>query len=228
MQNISIVIPTRNEEKRIGPLLDTLLLYPNIEIIIVDGESTDATREEVTNRNSKLLVTSPGRGGQQHQGALAAEGDTLLFLHCDTELPASFPDFISDTLSIPETAAGAFRLAFDDQNPLYALVAWGANLRAEYLQLPYGDQAIFLKKNIYLQAGGFPNQPLLEDVALIQRLRPFGKIRIHPTPAVTASRRWKKKGLFKTTLLNQFILLAYLCGISPESLYRLYYGKSGC
>jgi len=108
----------------------------------------------------------------------------------------------------------------------YRIVEWGVNLRSRVCQLPYGDQALFMKQEIYFAAGGFPEEPILEDVALVSRLKQLGKITIADSAAVTSARRWQKHGIIKTLVINQLMLVGRMLGISSERLTRWYYGKN--
>lgn len=224
--HISIIIPTLNEENNLDNLLSSLQAYQNVEIIVADGGSTDKT-VDITRNHTVQVVTSPaGRGIQQNEGAKTASGNILVFLHCDTMLPDDFPNMIYTILNQPETAAGAFRLKINAKGRGYRLIEWGVNIRTRLLSLPYGDQVLFVKKNIFDQAGGFPNLPLLEDIMLIRRLKRLGKIRITKASVNTSARRWQRLGMVKTTLINQIILAGYIIGIKPETLARLYYKTS--
>jgi rSAM/selenodomain-associated transferase 2 len=220
---ISIIIPVRNEEKRIGPCLDRLSGCRELEIIVVDGGSSDKTVREAAARGFNPLISRPGRGSQQHSGAMTASGDTLLFLHCDTKLPPDFTGEIHDILQMTGVAAGAFRLSIDAPGPGYRCIEFGANLRSGLLHLPYGDQAMFMKKNTYFTAGGFPDQPIMEDIVLLSRLKKMGRIVIAQTSAVTSARRWQQQGLLKTTIVNQLMLAGWAAGIAPDRLARWYY-----
>ena len=221
--HISIIIPTLNEENNLNDLLSSLQAYQNIEIIIADGGSTDRT-VDIARDHTVQVVTSPvGRGIQQNNGAKSASGNILVFLHCDTMLPDDFPNIIHSVLNQPETAAGAFRLKINAKERGYRLIEWGVNIRTRFLNLPYGDQVLFMKKKVFDQAGGFPNLPLLEDIMLIRRLKHLGKIKITKTSVITSARRWKRLGMVQTTLINQIILIGYLVGIKPKTLARLYY-----
>ncbi|MDW7772985.1 MAG: TIGR04283 family arsenosugar biosynthesis glycosyltransferase [Desulfobulbaceae bacterium] len=223
--NISIIIPTLNEEKTLGRLLCTLKAYAGLELLVADGGSDDRTLEIAQYYGAKTVSSGPGRGRQQNRGAEAATGDILLFLHSDTLLPAEFSGYIYSLLSLPGTAGGAFRLKIDAPGAGYRVIEWGANLRSSLFQLIYGDQAIFVSRKLFFQAGGFPDQAILEDVELVRRLNKFGKIRLAPAVATTSARRWLKLGLVRTTLLNQMMLAGYLLNVDPEKLNHLYYKK---
>lgn len=221
--NISVIIPTFNEEKTLGKLLVFLKDYPNLDIIAVDGGSSDHTRAIARYYGITVSRAAKGRGKQLNMGARLATNDTLLFLHSDTLPPPDFANQIISCLDLSDTGGGAFSLKIDAPGVGYRIIEKGANFRAAALQMPYGDQAIFVKKELFHKAGGFPDQKILEDVALIRQLKKYGKIRLAPSAVTTSARRWRKLGLLKTTLLNQLILTGYLLNIDPEQLARLYY-----
>ncbi len=221
--NISVIIPTLNEKKTLGRLLSSLQVYQGLEVIVADGGSTDHTLEIAAYYGAITISSEPGRGKQQNMGAHIASNEVLLFLHSDTFLPVDFHKHIHTLLDKSDTAAGAFRLKISAPDTGYRIIEWGTNLRSKILKLIYGDQAIFLRKEIFFIAGGFPDQKFLEDVELIRRLKKLGKIRLAPAEVTTSSRRWKRCGLVQTTLMNQFILAGYLFGMNHESLSRFYY-----
>ncbi|MCI5142296.1 MAG: glycosyltransferase, partial [Candidatus Electrothrix sp. ATG1] len=195
------------------------------EILVVDGGSTDQTTQEIHARGITPVASLPGRGTQQHTGALTASGDILLFLHCDTTLPNNFPKDIRSTLRKKNVAAGAFKLKINGPSVGLRLVEAGVLLRSTLFALPYGDQALFMHKETYFTAGGFPDQPIMEDVALVHRLRKLGKIGLAQNYVTTSARRWHRHGLVKTTLINQLMLLGRAIGISPQQLARFYYAQ---
>ncbi|MHC5822327.1 MAG: TIGR04283 family arsenosugar biosynthesis glycosyltransferase [Nostoc sp.] len=219
---ISIIIPTLNEAGNIKEAIATTQPSTNIEIIVVDAGSEDGTVEIAQSLGVKVISSSPGRAVQMNAGALAASGDILLFLHADTRLPTGFDEMIRTALQQPGTVAGAFNLRIDASLLSLRWVEWGVNVRSHFYQMPYGDQAIFLTKAVFQQMGGFPELPIMEDFELMRRLKRTGCIVIIPTPVVTSARRWLQKGVFKTTLLNQLVIIAYLLGVSPERICRWY------
>ncbi len=226
---ISIVIPTLNEARNIktailstGFAIATSKASRNIEVIVVDGGSQDDTVAIAQSLGVKVISSSPGRAVQMNAGAVAASGEILLFLHADTRLPAGFDVMIHTALQQPGTVVGAFNLRIDALSWGIRLVEWGVNWRSHFLQMPYGDQAIFITKEVFAQIGGFPELPIMEDFELIRRLKSIGKITIITTPVVTSARRWLQKGIFQTTLLNQIVIIAYLLGVSPERIRSWY------
>lgn len=225
---ISIIIPTLNEAGNIKEAIATTQPSTNIEIIVVDGGSQDGTVEIAQSLGVTVISSSPGRASQMNAGAVAASGDILLFLHADTHLPPKFDVLIRAALQKPAIVAGAFALRIDASLLSLRWVEWGVNWRSHFLQMPYGDQAIFLTKEVFQQIGGFPELPIMEDFELMRRLKRTGKIVIVPVPVVTSARRWLQKGVFKTTLINQIVIIAYFLGVSPEQIYSWYrQGKFG-
>lgn len=219
---ISIIIPTLNEAENIKEAIATTQPNTNIEVIIVDGGSKDDTIKIAQSLGVKIISSSPGRAVQMNTGAVAATGEILLFLHADTCLPTGFDDMVRTALQQPGTVAGAFKLRIDASLLSLRWVEWGINVRSHFYQMPYGDQAIFLTKAVFQQIGGFPELPIMEDFELMRRLKRIGRIVIIPIPVVTSARRWLQKGVFKTTLLNQIVIIAYLLGVSPERICRWY------
>ncbi|MBN3906553.1 MAG: TIGR04283 family arsenosugar biosynthesis glycosyltransferase [Nostoc sp. NMS1] len=219
---ISIIIPTLNEAGNIKQAIATTQANLNIEVIVVDGGSSDDTVAIAQSLNVKVISSSPGRAVQMNAGAVAASGEILLFLHADTRLPTGFDEMIRTALQQPGIVAGAFKLRIDASLLSLRWVEWGVKMRSHFCQMPYGDQAIFLTKEAFQQIGGFPELPIMEDFELMRRLKPIGRIVIISTPVLTSARRWLQKGVFKTTLLNQLVIIAYLLGISPERIRSWY------
>ncbi|MEH2109824.1 TIGR04283 family arsenosugar biosynthesis glycosyltransferase [Nostoc sp.] len=219
---ISIIIPAINEAENIKKAIATTQSSINIEVIVVDGGSSDDTVAIAQSLNVKVISSSPGRAVQMNAGAVAASGEILLFLHADTRLPTGFDEMIRTALQQPGIVAGAFKLRIDASLLSLRWVEWGVNVRSHFYQMPYGDQAIFLTKEVFQQIGGFPELPIMEDFELMRRLKRIGRIVIIPTAVVTSARRWLQKGVLKTTLLNQLVIIAYLFGVSPERIRSWY------
>lgn len=223
MTKISIIIPVFNEALIIQEVISKLLDRSNLEIIVVDGGSQDKTVELVKELEVNLILSSvAGRAIQMNLGAASATGEILLFLHADTQLPIGYQETIIEILSRPQTIAGAFELAIAGQEKSLRFIERMVNWRARFLSLPYGDQALFLKTSIFQEMGGFSTLPIMEDFEFIQRLKKRGKIAIATTKVITSSRRWQKLGVWKTTFINQLIILGYYLKIPPKKLARLY------
>ncbi|MBE9038953.1 TIGR04283 family arsenosugar biosynthesis glycosyltransferase [aff. Roholtiella sp. LEGE 12411] len=219
---ISIIIPAINEAGNIKEAIATIELSKNIEVIVVDGGSQDDTVAIAQSLGVKVISSSPGRAAQMNAGAMAASGEILLFLHADTRLPTGFDAMIPTALQQPRTVAGAFNLRIDASLLSLRWVEWGVNWRSRFCQMPYGDQAIFVTKQIFQEIGGFPELPIMEDFELMRRLKNTGRIVIIPVPVITSPRRWLQKGVLKTTLLNQIVIIAYLLGVSPKRIHSWY------
>ena len=224
---ISIIIPTLNESQRLGATLKSAKAGTDVEVIVVDGGSSDGTLELAKDYGVKLLTTAAGRAKQVNTGALAASGDVLLFLHGDTILPKKFEQYVRDIVANPATVAGAFKLGIDGREVGLRLIERLANFRSRLFKMPYGDQAIFLRVDIFHSVGGFPEMEIMEDFVFMQRIKRHGRIAIAPAAVATSARRWLKLGILKTTLINQVVLLAYFLGRDPAWLARWYRRKKG-
>lgn len=224
-KNISVIIPTLNEEANIKRAMDSVFGandYKSIEIIVVDGESADDTISIAKSFGAVVIKASPSRAVQMNLGAEAATGKYLLFLHADTVLPRGFDKHIVNTLSRDSVVAGAFELKIDSAGLSTRIVEYGSNFRSRHLKMPYGDQAIFLSAESFHKVGGYKEISIMEDFELIKRLQKRGDIVTVPVPILTSSRRWEKFGAFKTTVINQVVILAYKFGISTERIRRWY------
>lgn len=221
ISDISIIIPTLNEEDNIG-VLASHLAGAGCEIVVVDGGSTDNTVALALSAKFKVLQSIPGRAHQLNLGATEARGAILLFLHADTLLPKNFAPAVLRALENEGCTAGAFKLAIDDGSRAMRLIAWCANIRSKLLQLPYGDQAIFTSKEHFKTLGGFPDLAIMEDFVFIQNAKKLGRITTLHEHVTTSARRWQRKGVFRTTMINQVVVLGYFLGIPPERLALLY------
>ena len=152
----------------------------------------------------------------------------LLFLHADTRLPAGYGSLVREALRTPAVALAAFRLSLAPRNLRgLSLVEWGANRRSRVHSLPYGDQALCCRREVFECLGGFPDLPLLEDVELVCAARAIGEVRILPDRVVSSSRRWAKFGVVGNTMLNQCVLLGRELGVPAATMARWYYGAAG-
>lgn len=220
---ISIIIPVLNEASLIQANLQSLQASAQtVEIIVVDGGSRDQTVAVAKAAGIQVIETIQGRATQMNAGAKAATGNILLFLHADTRLPGSFVDLVESTLALPQATAGAFELKIAGSEPSLRWVERGVQWRSRLLQLPYGDQALFLKAETFWQVGGFAELPIMEDFELVRRLQNLGQIVIVPAAVVTSGRRWQRLGTFRTTLINQLVIIAYFLGVSPRRIAHWY------
>ncbi|UCG59769.1 MAG: TIGR04283 family arsenosugar biosynthesis glycosyltransferase [Phycisphaerales bacterium] len=223
---ISIVVPVLDEAEYINSLVERLRSQDGIahfEIIVVDGDPRGATIGVIRDDGVITRVAEKGRACQMNAGAEAAKGEILLFLHADTQLPENALAKIEGVLENQNYVAGAFDLSIASKRLSLRFIAARASLRSRITRVPYGDQAIFIRKSYFDKIGGFEEVPLLEDVELMCRIRKRGdKIIILPDLVTTSARRWEKEGVFFTTLRNMLIINLYRLGVSPERLARYY------
>ena len=224
---MSIIIPALNESATIGRTLTRLQGIDSLEVIVVDGGSQDNTAELAGSYAAKVIQTAPCKAIQMNAGARAATGAILVFLHADTLLPAGFHHQIVSALSQNGIVAGAFRLAIDSTHVGIRFIEATTYLRSRCLRLPYGDQALFMKKALFEEIGGFPEMPIMEDFILVRRLKRKGKIVIVPKAVITSPRRWLRFGILRTSLINHLIVMAYYLGISPDRLSHWYRREDG-
>ena len=155
----------------------------------------------------KVVTTAPSRARQMNSAVEGCQSEYLIFLHADTLLPRQFQRCVRETLAGEKVVAGAFRLRIDGEQSLLRVIEAGANRRSRYLQMPYGDQALFLRTELFREVGGYPDLPIMEDFELIRRLRRRGRIALAHSAVLTSGRRWKELGIIRTTLVNQTVVL---------------------
>jgi rSAM/selenodomain-associated transferase 2 len=217
---ISIIIPVLNEERRIGERLAELRGFD--DVIVVDGGSLDLTVEIARGFPGVRVASAPrGRASQMNHGAQLSAGEVLLFLHADVSLPVDPAAHVERILADPEIIAGAFRTWHVADDGRRAPWLHLADLRSRYSGLPYGDQALFVRRESFDRAGGFPEQPLMEDLELSRRLRRLGRIAIVPACVRVSGRRFLAHPIRDALLVNSFPLL-YRLGVPPARLARLY------
>ena len=226
-KRLSIIIPTLNEAGSIKGTITQLQKSKEVEIVIVDGGSRDNTVELARLLGARVLLTDASKAVQMNAGAAASVGDVLLFLHADTHLPDNFDAKVMAAVSQNGFCAGAFSLGIGSDARGLRFIERVANWRSRFFQMPYGDQALFVCRDLFNEIGGFPDLPIMEDFELIRRLRRKGKISILPDCVRTSPRRYLNFGIFKTWCLNQFIIAAYYLGVSPEWLACWYRREKG-
>jgi rSAM/selenodomain-associated transferase 2 len=192
------------------------------EVIVVDGGSTDAT-VEIARPHARVIESLRGRATQQNAGAAAATGDVLLFLHADCRLRPGWQAAVRRAAARPGFAAGAFRMQIDGGGWLYRAIERGGDLRVRWLGLPYGDQAIFVRRSTFEQLGGFPHVRLMEDLMFMRRVRRLGRVALVPQAVQVSPRRWLRAGVVTQTLRNWMLTaLAVWGGVHPDRLARFY------
>ena len=220
---ISVIIPTLDEAGNLAGAVAGLAGARDCEVLVTDGGSKDGTCGLALKLGLGLVRGAPGRGGQMRRAAPEASGEYLVFLHADTRLAPGWDAEVRRILNRPGCAAGAFTFCLDQPGAGFRLIEIMVGLRSRYGQLPYGDQALFIRADTLAGLGGFPDLPLMEDVALVRLARAGGRIGLSPLPAVSSARRWRKNGLIKTTLLNWRTMLLYALGKDPARLAKNYY-----
>lgn len=219
---VSVIIPALNEEEYLPATLVSVQRGAPHEIIVVDGGSSDRTVEIARRHDTVVLTATSGRGGQMNAGAAIATGEFLLFLHADTILPADYPALVRTALAPSGVAGGAFKFGIAGEFTGREIVERGTNWRATHRQMPYGDQGIFVRREIFAEVGGFPDLPIMEDYEFVRRLRRRGKIVLASGVGLTSGRRWQRLGALRATLLNQLMVLGYRLGIRPARLAGWY------
>lgn len=218
---ISIIIPTLNAADTLGGCLGALMegLDAGLirELIVVDGGSSDATGAIAQAWGAEVILSEPSRGGQLRVGCKAAKGPWLLVIHADTVLSEGWSAPVKAHLETGK--AGWFALRFDARGLAPSIVAGWANLRSRF-GLPYGDQALLMPRALYDQIGGYPDQPLMEDVAIARALR--GHLVGLDANAVTSARKYRAQGWIKRGARNLWTLGRYLTGTAPEVLAQAY------
>jgi rSAM/selenodomain-associated transferase 2 len=219
---LSIIVPALDEAAQIAATLEALapLRAAGHEVIVVDGGSADATAAIAAPLADRVIQAPRGRARQMNAGAAIATGEGLLFLHADTRLPAHAADLVRDALE--RRGWGRFDVRIEGRSRWLAVVAFCMNWRSRLTGIATGDQAMFMRRDVFARAGGFADIPLMEDVALSARLKAISSPACVATHAVTSGRRWERRGVLRTVLLMWRLRLAYFFGARPEDLARRY------
>lgn len=222
----TIVIPTLNEARTLDGMLQDLMSKTagRWRVVLVDGGSVDQTVPIADRYPIEVVLSAAGRARQMNAGAQQAQGSLIVFLHADTRLPAGFNELM-ETFLASDQQWGRFDVRLDANEILLKLTASLINVRSRMTGIATGDQAIFLRRNLFEAIGGFEDIPLMEDIALSKSLKKFSKPFCVESPVLTSSRRWQKKGVVNTILLMWSLRLAYWLGVSPQRLWRWYYGN---
>jgi rSAM/selenodomain-associated transferase 2 len=208
--------------------LEALKGSEECEFIVVDGSPDGGTVMTVTRQDVQCVKSPQGRASQMNAGAAVATGEILIFLHVDTRLPRKALDLINRTMTRQDLIGGAFDLRIDTERPILKIIARIASLRSRLTRIPYGDQAIFIRRDYFNQMGRYPEIPVMEDVALMRRIKGAGgRIGFIPEPVITSARRWEQEGILYTTLRNWLLLSAYTLGVPPDKLAKYYKAARG-
>jgi rSAM/selenodomain-associated transferase 2 len=218
---VSVIIPTLNEAGCLGETLRLLRQQGLHEIIVADGGSTDATGD-LARAADRLLVGPRGRAAQMNAGAAAATGEVLLFLHADCSLEEGALTAAERCLGRRGVAAGCFRMTVTDPGLVYRMIDWCATARVRLTGLVYGDQGLFVKRDLFRRLGGFPALRLMEDVLISKELRRRGRVVVAPRRIFTSPRRWKSQGVVRQTLRNWALTALAAAGVHPDRLAAFY------
>ncbi|MDQ6788482.1 MAG: TIGR04283 family arsenosugar biosynthesis glycosyltransferase [Acidobacteriota bacterium] len=220
---ISIIIPMLNEAERIAATLDALASFgENVEIIVVDGGSLDATVSIAENYPMKILHSKRGRGRQLQIGGDAAIGEIFWFVHADTIAPPDAIFEIKRALQNPQIVGGNFTIRFDGDRFAAKFLSW-LYPKLNLLGLIYGDSAIFVRRAVYERIGGFKPFPIFEDLDFVERLKKAGGIVTLPAVVTTSSRRFENKSFLLTFLRWTILQTLYWLGVKPETLLKIYF-----
>jgi len=221
---ISIIVPLLNEAPGLPALLDHLSRWRDrgCEVLIVDGGSSDGSPEQVLARGFTLLTAPRGRAGQMNAGAAKASGDLLLFLHADSRLPDDGVEQLRHVANASPDIWGRFDVRIQGQPAMLRLIAGAMNLRSRLTGIATGDQAIFVGRELFERVGGFPDQPLMEDIELSDRLRALQRPLCPKGPVLTSGRRWERYGVWRTVLLMWQLRWAYWRGVPAAQLAGRY------
>ena len=220
---ISVIIPAINEEDTIGAAVSSAWAAGADEVIVADGGSSDDTVHRANQANARVTSGEAGRAEQQNAGAALAHCDVLLFQHADCRLAQDCLRQIREHLSCSsKTVHGGFQQHIDARGIAFRLLEIGNAFRSRWLGLTYGDQAIFVRRDLFHRVNGFPRVELMEDVILMRRLRPHGLPTLLPGPLHVSARRWRRRGVIIQTVQNWLLLTAYFCGVSPSRLGNFY------
>lgn len=228
MKRLSIIIPTLNEAEGIVATLESLgeLRRRGHEVVVVDGGSTDGTARLAEGLADRVLTASAGRAGQMNAGARTAAGDVLLFLHADSRLPDAADRLVLQGLAAGGAAWGRFDVRIAGAHPLLRMVETMMNLRSRLTRICTGDQCIFVRRATFETVGGYPDEALMEDIAISVRLRRLCAPLCLRERCLTSARRWEEQGVLRTIALMWWLRLRYALGVAPARLARDY-GRRG-
>jgi rSAM/selenodomain-associated transferase 2 len=217
---IGVVIPTLNEAEFLPALLgDLRRCIPPLDIVIADGGSTDGTVVAASRAGVRNVVAPRGRAAQMNAGARVVAGRWLLFLHADTRVPPSARRaLLAAIVDEPELEVAVFGFAIDLTPGWKRFIELGQALRQRLYGLPYGDQGLLVRRDLFETVGGFPDVPLLEDVAALRALRRRARVQMLSAAILTSGRRYRRDGVVRTWLRHSAIILMYSLGVPPQRL----------
>jgi rSAM/selenodomain-associated transferase 2 len=217
----SVILPVFRDAEALARTL-AATDFTGVDLIISATSADDSLTTLRLSHPDIVWIDAPrGRARQMNAGAAIARGEWLVFLHADTRLPSDWRDAIVAARRDPAVNAGCFRFALDSRSPMARIVELGVRVRVAVFGLPYGDQAIFVRRDVFEALGGYADLPIMEDVDLVRRLAARGRLFRSPRPAITSARRWERDGWIRRTALHLALILLYFCGVPPARLVRL-------
>lgn len=222
--HIAVIVPMLNEASALPALLAQLaaLVRAGCEVCLVDGGSDDASVALAERAGFRVLSSERGRARQMNRGAAQTRGEVLLFLHADTQLPDGAIATLRQTMLKTAALWGRFDVRIEGAHPMLRVIAAMMNRRSRWTGIATGDQAIFVTRRAFEAVGGYPDQPLMEDIEFSSRLRRLGRPACIADPVRTSGRRWESRGVWRTMLLMWRLRWAYWRGTPPEQLAALY------
>ncbi len=205
-----------------GILEDVANVSCVIDVVVVDGGSDDGTTDVACAAGARVVLSAPGRARQLNVGAKAVAGEWLCFLHADVRMPGAARDALESLVRDPNAMAAVWRFALEGNGVWFRLVEFGALVRDRVGGLPYGDQGLLVRRSLFQAVGGFPELPVMEDVAMIRAVRRQSGLRRLPASLIVSNRRWKREGPYRTWVRNAGMMAAYLMGVPPARLARWY------
>jgi len=223
---ISVVVPSWRDNANLALLLPKLSRLERVSETIVVDASGEPEPERLAHANGASFVScpAPNRGEQMNLGAAAASGDVVVFQHSDTDLEEAHLSAIETALADPQVIGGAFFRKFDGRHPRLMWLESVARFLTRHGGTLYGDQSIFVRRDLFMKLGGFARIPLMEDVEFSRRLRRAGKVAVLDPPVQSSGRRHLRKGAWRTSIQNGLFIVLYNLGVSPHRLHRWYYG----
>jgi rSAM/selenodomain-associated transferase 2 len=221
---ISVIVPVKGESPASAECFRSLAADSDAELLVADGGGSAETREAFRRIGARVLSSFGSRGARLHAAAGEARGETFLFVHSDSRVPEGALGLVRDAIR-GGASAGAFSLGYEDAGPGLRWISAWANLRTRWLKMPFGDQGIFCRRDVYQRSGGFRDLPICDDVDFVRRLNRVARLRIFREKTVTSPRRYREQGNLRQVLRNWRVLAGYFAGVSPEKLLRWYNGS---
>lgn len=223
MTTVTVIIPVLNEATLLRQRIEHLkALHQTYDVTFCDGGSDDDTCSVLQRHGLHYCTSSRGRAEQMNTAAALSKSDILLFIHVDTEISSSDIALVKQVMQDEKIVGGRFDIRLSGNRPIFHIIAFMINLRSRITKISTGDQCQFVRRDVFERMGGFPRQPLMEDIAFSKRLKSYGRIACLRRKVTTSSRRWQKHGVVRTVLLMWKLRFLYWLGVAPEKLAEMY------